>query len=130
MAEVPGGEVLVYEAADGAIRVDVRLEQATVWLTQPQIAEVFGRERSVITKHLRNVFEEGELDRSNVQILHIAGSDKPVAFYNLDVIISVGYRVKSLRGTQFRILATRTPRQHLLRGCTLNERRLREPMSG
>ena len=77
MAEVPGGEVLVYEAADGAIRVDVRLEQATVWLTQPQMAEVFGRERSVITKHLRNVFEEGELDRSNVQILHIAGSDKP-----------------------------------------------------
>ena len=124
MAEVPGGEVLVYEAADGAIRVDVRLEQATVWLTQPQMAEVFGRERSVITKHLRNVFEEGELDRgSNVQILHIAGSDKPVAFYNLDVIISVGYRVKSLRGTQFRIWATRTLREHLVRGYTLNQQR-------
>ncbi|MGH8801141.1 MAG: RhuM family protein [Casimicrobiaceae bacterium] len=118
------GEVVVYEAPDGAIRVDVRLEQATVWLTQQQMAELFGRERSVITKHLRNVFKEGELDLgSNVQNLHIAGSDKPVAFYSLDVIISVGYRVKSLRGTQFRIWATRTLREYLVRGYTLNQQR-------
>lgn len=122
-----GGEVVVYEASDGQIRVDVRLDQDTVWLTQAQMAELFGRERSVITKDLRNVLTEGELEQeSNVQILHIAGSDRPVAFYNLEVIISVGYRVKSLRGTQFRIWATNTLREHLLRGFTFNERRLRE----
>jgi hypothetical protein len=91
------------------------------------MAELFGRERSVITKHLRNVFLEGELvEKSNVQNLHIASSDKPVAYYNLDVIISVGYRVKSKRGPQFRIWATRTLKDHLLRGYTLNEKRLRE----
>lgn len=121
------GEVVVYEAADGAIRVDVRLERETVWLTQQQMAELFGRERSVVTKHVRNVFREGELDEgSNVHFLHVAGSDKPVGFYSLDVIISVGYRIKSHRGTQFRIWATTTLRDHLLRGYTLNERRLRE----
>ena len=75
----PGGEVLVYEAADGSARVDVWLEQETVWLRQEQMSQLFGRERSVITKHLRNIFSEGELNQtSNVQNLHIAGSDKPV----------------------------------------------------
>jgi prophage maintenance system killer protein len=123
----PRGEVVVYEAPDGEVSVDVRLEQETVWLTQAQMAELFGRERSVITKHVRNVFKERELDEdSNVHFLHVAGSDKPVRFYSLDVIVSVGYRVKSLRGTQFRIWATRTLREHLLRGYTLNERRLAE----
>jgi prophage maintenance system killer protein len=126
-AVTPRGEVVVYEAPDGEVRVDVRLERETVWLTQQQMAELFGRERSVVTKHVRNVFKEGELpEESNVHFLHIAGSDKPVGFYSLDVVISVGYRVKSLRGTQFRIWATRTLREHLLRGYTLNERRLRE----
>ena len=95
----PGGEVLVYEVADGSVRVDVRLEQDTVWLTQAQMAELFGRERSVITEHINNVFGESELaKKSNVQNLHIASSDKLVAAYSLDVIISVGYRVKSRRG--------------------------------
>lgn len=126
------GEVVVYEAPDGKVRVDVRLERETVWLTQAQMAELFGRERSVITKHVRNVFKEGELqeEESNVHFLHIAGSDKPVGFYSLDVIISVGYRVNSKRGTQFRIWATTTLREHLLRGYTLNERRLRERERG
>lgn len=124
---LPGGEVALFEAPDGQIRLDVRLEQDTVWLTQNQMAELFGRERSVITKHIGNVFREGELDEeSNVQNLHIAGSDKPVRFFNLDVIISIGYRVNSKRGTQFRIWATRTLRDHLVQGYTLNERRLRE----
>ncbi len=127
MGEVPGGQVIVYEAPDGEVRVDVRLERETVWLTQQQMAELFGRERSVVTKHIRNVFREGELsEEGNVHFLHIAGSDKPVGLYNLDVIISVGYRVKSLRGTQFRIWATNTLREHLLHGYTLNERRLAE----
>ena len=122
-----GGEVVLYKAPDGQIRLDVRLEQDTVWLTQAQIADLFGRERSVISKHVRNVFRDRELDeKSNVQNLHIASSDKPVAYYNLDVIISVGYRVKSQRGTQFRIWATQTLREHLLRGYTTNEKRLRE----
>ncbi len=120
-------EVLIYETESGQARVDVRLDAETVWLTQEQMAALFGRERSVVTKHLRNVFKEGELDeKSNVQNLHIAGSDKPVKFYNLDIIISIGYRVKSLRGTQFRLWATRTLREHLVQGYTLNQSRLAE----
>ncbi len=121
------GEIVMYEAPDGDVRVEVRLERETVWLTQQQLAELFGRERSVISKHLRNLFRDGELDEgSNVQILHIPGSDKPVRFYNLDVIISVGYRVKSLRGTQFRIWATQTLRDHLVSGYTLNRQRFEQ----
>ena len=123
-AQAPGGEVLVYEAPDGAARVDVRLERDTVWLRQEQMSQLFGRERSVITKHIRNVFADGELDeKSNVQNLHIPGSDKPVRFYNLDVIISVGYRVKSAQGTRFRQWATGVLREHLVRGYTLNRQR-------
>ena len=127
MGPINGGEVLVYQAEDGSALVEVRLERDTVWLTQAQMAELFGRERSVITKHVRNVFREGELaEESNVQNLHIAGSDKPVGFYNLNVIISVGYRVKSQRGTQFRIWATRVLRDHLVKGYSINAARLRD----
>ncbi len=127
MTDTPAGEIVVYEAPDGEVRVEVRLDRDTVWLTQDQMARLFGRERSVITKHVRNVFKEGELDeKSNVHFLHIAGSDKPVGFYNLDVIISVGYRVKSERGTQFRIWATRTLREHLVRGYTLSRQRFEQ----
>ena len=91
-------EISIYQTESGTI--EVHLEQDTVWLRQEQMGQLFGRERSVITKHLRNVFADGELDEeSNVQNMHIAGSDKPVKAYNLEVIISVGYRVKSLRGT-------------------------------
>lgn len=128
-----GGEVVLYEAPDGQIRLDVRLEHDTVWLTQAQMAELFGRERSVITKHLRNVYGERELDSegtcakfAQVQTEGPRTVTREVEHYNLDVIISVGYRVKSKRGTQFRIWATRTLKDHLLRGYTLNEKRLRE----
>ena len=94
-------DITIYQTESGT--VEVRLEKDTVWLRQEHMSQLFGRERSVITKHLRNVFAEGELEEeSNVQNLHIAGSDKPVKFYNLDVIISVGYRVKSQQGTRFR----------------------------
>lgn len=121
------GEVVLYRAKDGKTALDVRLAGETVWLTQAQMAKLFGRERSVITKHLGNVFKEGKLDEeSNVQNLHIAGSDKPVRFFNLDVIISVGYRVKSKRGTQFRIWATQTLKEHLTRGYTLNRQRFEQ----
>ena len=120
-------EVQIFVSADGQARLEVALDQDTVWLRQEQMAELFGRDRSVITRHIGNVFKEGELqEKSNVQNLHIAGSDKPVRFYNLDVIISVGYRVKSPRGVQFRQWATRVLRQHLVDGYTLNERRLAE----
>jgi prophage maintenance system killer protein len=125
-----GGEVVLYEAPDGQIRLDVRLEQDTVWLTQAQMAELFGRERSVITKHVGSVFRERELEAKSVcaNFAHTAedGKTYQVDHYNLDVVISVGYRVKSKRGTQFRIWATRTLKDHLLHGYTLNEKRLRE----
>ena len=123
-------DVVIYQAEDGKTRLEVQLVQETVWLNQSQMSELFGRERSVVTKHINNVFREGELDKqSNVQNMHIANSDKPVAFYNLDVIISVGYRVKSQRGTQFRQWATRLLREHLVKGYTLNEQRLGEERS-
>ena len=126
LGQGPGGEVVVYETSDGGVQVEVLVGDDTVWLTQAQIAELFGRDRTVITKHLNNVFKEGELTReSNVQNLHIAsGGDRPTTFYNLDVIISVGYRIKSKRGTQFRIWATNTLRNHLIQGYTLSEKRL------
>jgi DNA ligase (NAD+) len=126
----PGGEIVVYETADGAVHVDVRLARDTVWLTQEQMSQLFGRERSVITKHVRNLFRERELDRNAVcaKFAHTAADGRiyQVDHYNLDVAISVGYRVKSARGTQFRIWATRMLRDHLLRGYTLHEHRLRE----
>ena len=97
----------IYQSEDGKIKTGVRFEDETVWLSQAQMCELFGRYRSVITKHIRNIFEEGELDeKSIVHFLHIANSGKPVKYYNLDVIISVGYQVKSQQGTQFRIWAT------------------------
>ena len=113
-------EIVVYEP-DETIRLDVRLDDDTVWLTQNQMTDLFQRDRTVITRHINNVFSEGELDeRSNVHFLHIPFSDKPVKVYSLNVIISVGYRVKSIRGTQFRIWATNVLREYLLRGYTVN----------
>ena len=103
------------------------MDRETVWLTQKQMALLLDTERSVITKHLRNIIQSGELEeKSNVQKMHIPSSDKPVVFYNLDMIISVGYRVNSKRGTQFRQWATRVLREHLICGYTVNERRLAE----
>ena len=114
-------DLIMYQTEDGVTRIEVRLENETVWLTQAQLAELFQRDRSVITKHIRNIFSEGELDeKSNVQILHIANSDKPVTFYSLDVIISVGYRVKSPRGTQFRIWANKVLKEYLIKGYAVN----------
>ncbi len=123
----PGGEVVLYRSPEGDIQLDVHLDRDTVWLTLAQMSDLFGRHRSVLSRHVRNVFSEKEIPReSNVQKMHIASADRPVVFYSLDAIISVGYRVKSSKGTQFRMWATRTLREHLLRGYTLNEKRLRE----
>lgn len=128
--DTPGGEVLVYEAADGSARVDVRLDRETVWLTQDQMSQLFGRERSVVTKHVRNVFREGELDPDSVcaKFAHTAtdGKTYQVDHYNLDVVISVGYRVKSAQGTRFRQWATMVLRDHLVQGYTFNQTRLAE----
>lgn len=116
------GEIILYQP-DEAVRLEVRLEDETVWLTQPQIAELFQRDRTVITKHINNVFKEKELEeKSNVHFLHIANSDKPVKFFSLDVIISVGYRVKSVRGTQFRQWANKILKEYLLKGYSINQR--------
>ncbi len=118
--------IIIYQAENGQTQIDVRFQDETVWLNQAQMVELFGRERSVITKHIRNVFAERELEeKSNVQNLHIANSDKPVKFYNLDVIISVGYRVKSQQGTQFRIWANNILKQYLIQGYALNEEKLK-----
>ena len=121
------GEVLIYRAKDGQAKLEVNLRDETVWLTQKQIAELFGIERSVITKHLRNIFKTEELEeKSNVQKMHIANSDKPVSFYNLNMILSVGYRANSKRATQFRIWATKTLHDHLIKGYAINENRLQQ----
>ena len=115
-------EIVVYQP-DETVRLDVRLDGDTVWLTQNQMTDLFQRDRTVITRHINNVFSEGELDeKSNVYFLHIPFSDKPVKAYSLNVIISVGYRVKSIRGTQFRIWATNVLREYLLRGYVVNTR--------
>jgi prophage maintenance system killer protein len=126
----PGGEVVLYETPDGQARVDVRLDHETVWLSLNQMADLFARDKSVISKHLRNIFDSGELERGAVVAKNATtatdGKTYQVEYFNLDAILSVGYRVNSKRGTQFRIWATRTLRDHLLRGYTLNELRLRE----
>lgn len=118
---------ILYTTPEGEVKLKVLLENETIWLTQEQMSQLFDRERSVITKHIGNVFNEGELEeKSNVQILHISGSDKPVKFYNLDVIISVGYRVKSQRGTQFRIWATQTLKEYIIKGFVIDDNRLKQ----
>jgi hypothetical protein len=114
--------IVVYQPNE-TLRLDVSVENETVWLTQAQMVKLFERDQSVIARHIRNAFKEGEVSReSNMHFLHNAISDKPVQCYDLDVIISVGYRVKSLRGTQFRRWATQVLKDHLLKGYSVNAR--------
>ena len=116
-------EIILYRPNEAAEHIEVRLENETVWLNQEQISFLFQRDQSVISRHIKNVFREEELEeKSNMQKVHIPNSDKLVAFYNLDVIISVGYRVKSKQGTQFRIWATTILREYLLKGFAINQR--------
>lgn len=124
-------EIIIYQTEDGKTKIQTRLENETVWLNQEQMAVLFQRDRTVITKHIGNIFKEGELEeKSNVQNLHISSSDKPVKFYSLDVIISVGYRVKSHRGTQFRIWATQRLREYIVKGFAMNDELLKEAGGG
>ncbi|HNV97601.1 MAG TPA: virulence protein RhuM/Fic/DOC family protein [bacterium] len=125
--EIKKGEVIIYKSKEGP-KLEVRLEENTVWLTQNQIALLFSTQRPAITKHLNNIFKSGELDKNSVSSIleHTANDGKTykTQFYNLDAIISVGYRVNSNRATQFRIWATKTLKEHLVKGYTLNEKRL------
>jgi hypothetical protein len=130
------GEVLVYQAEDGQVRVDVRLEDETVWLSQEQMGKLFGKSKKTISEHIRNIFNEGELVEQVVvrkfrtTTRHGAIADKTqsrdVQFYNLDVIISVGYRVKSQQGTRFRIWATQRLKEYIVKGFTMDDVRLKE----
>ena len=128
------GEILLYQTEDGTTRLEARMVDETVWLSQGQMAELFQRERSVISKHIRNIFEEGELAAEAVcaKFAHTAadGKNYRVDYYNLDVIISVGYRVKSHRGTQFRIWATQRLRDYIIKGFAMDDERLKQAGGG
>ena len=116
-------EIIVYQPEGGEFHIEVRVENETVWLTQAQMAELFSKSISVISRHIANVFAEHELEeKSNLHFLQVANSDKPVKVFSLDVIISVGYRVKSYQGTQFRRWANKVLKEHLLRGYSVNQR--------
>jgi hypothetical protein len=132
-------EILIYQNSEGNIKIDVRLDDETVWLTQAQMAELFGKARTTITEHIQNVFKEGELDENVVcrnfrqttqhGAIQDKTQDKEVKHYNLDVIISVGYRVKSTQGTQFRIWATQRLKEYIIKGFALNDDRFKSGSS-
>ena len=122
-------EIIIYQTEDGQAQVDVRMENETVWLSANQMAMLFNREESNIRRHVINVFKEGELEKeNNVHFLHVNGVKKPVPFYNLDVIISVGYRVKSQRGVQFRRWANKILKEYLVKGYVVTDRLRRDQL--
>ena len=118
-------EIIMYQTEDGLTKIDVQMSGEAVWLTREQMAELFQRDRSVIGKHIKNIFDEGELQKESVwaKFAHTAEDGKvyQVDYCNLDVIISVGYRVKSLRGTQFRIWANSVLKEYLIKGFAMND---------
>lgn len=124
------GEILIYQNQEGNIKIDLRLEEETVWLSQAQICDLFQKSKATISEHISNVFVEGELEAIStvrkfrtVQKEGTRQVERDIEFYNLDVIISVGYRVKSQQGTQFRIWATQRLREYIVKGFALNEKR-------
>ncbi len=118
-------EIQIYRSENSEIEIKVQFENDTVWLSQEQLVALFERDQSVISRHIRNVFRTGELDeKSNMQKMHIANADRPVTFYNLDVIISVGYRVNSKQGIRFRQWATQRLKEYLVQGFAINKQRL------
>jgi prophage maintenance system killer protein len=133
MNEESRGEIVIYRTKDGKAALDVNLQEETVWLSQVQMSELFEKDRRTISEHINNIFKEKELSKNRTirkfRIVRQEGArtvERDVDFYNLDVIISVGYRVKSQRGTQFRIWATQILKDHILKGYSINEKRLRE----
>ena len=120
-------KIIIYKTSKNEFDLKVRFENETVWLTQAEIGELFGKDRTVITKHIKNIFTDKEINfKSNVQKMHIANSDKPVEFYSLDVILAIGYRTNSARAIHFRIWATSVLKKYLLQGYAINEKRLLE----
>jgi len=124
----PGSEFLLYKTPNGDIKVDVLIQNRTIWMPQKRISELFDVDRTVVTKHIKNIFTTSELEeKSNVQKMHISHSDKPIKYYNLNVIIAVGYRVNSSRATQFRIWATNVLQEYIIKGYTMDVERLKNP---
>ena len=127
-------DILIYQTDDGVTKIETRLQDETVWLTQAQMADLFQKGRVTITEHIGNVFKEGELDENSVsrkfRLTAADGKNYETTFYNLDVIISVGYRVKSHRGTQFRIWATQRLREYIVKGFTMNDELLKQAGGG
>ncbi|MEO5648859.1 MAG: RhuM family protein, partial [Ginsengibacter sp.] len=125
--EIPSSEIIIYQNPDGNIKIDVRLEEETVWLTQDQMSLLFGKAKSTINEHIQNIFKEGELEEAlSLKKFGISEfQQKAPNYYNLDVIISIGYRVKSPQGTQFRIWATQRLKEYIIKGFTLNDDRFK-----
>ncbi len=123
------GEIILYQNKEGSIKIDVRLEEETVWLTQAQMATLFGKDKRTISEHIVNIFQEGELEQNSVvrnfRTTAADGKNYDTNHYNLDVIISVGYRVKSPQGTQFRIWATQRLKEYIIKGFALNDERFK-----
>ncbi|UXN37289.1 virulence protein RhuM/Fic/DOC family protein [Avibacterium paragallinarum] len=120
-------QIEIYQSQDGSTQVEVQFNQDTVWLSQAQMVSLFGRDVSVISRHIRNAIKDGEIsEKSNLQKMQIASSDKPITLYDLDTVISVGYRVKSSEGVSFRRWATQRLKEYLVQGYTLNQKRLTE----
>jgi len=126
-----GSEIILYQTEEGSTKVEVRLEGETVWLSQKQMCDLFEKDKRTVSEHIRNVFKEGELQEDSVvrnfRTTATDGKSYQVVHYNLDVVISVGYRVRSHRGTQFRIWATQRLREYLVKGFTLDDERLKNP---
>ena len=123
--DVQKGEIIIYKTSKNEVEFKVRFKEESVWLRQDEIAKLFGKDRTVITKHINKIFQDKEIDKkSNVQKMHIANSDKPVSFYSLDVILAVGYRTNSSRAIHFRIWATKVLKKYLLKGYAVNQKRL------
>lgn len=120
-------ELVIFSSKDGQVTLRGDFDRETIWATQAEISHIFGVERSVVTKHIRNIFKDNEVaEESNVQKMHIANSDKPVSFYNLDIILAVGYRTNSARAILFRQWATKTLREHITKGFTINPKQIKQ----
>jgi hypothetical protein len=122
MSDKDRAEIIIYQSPDGQTKIDVTMDGETLWLSQARIAKLYGRSVSTVSRHIKNIFDGEELDiKSNLHFMQIANSDKPVAFYSLDVILAVGYRIKSHQGTQFRQWATALLHEYLQKGFTMND---------
>lgn len=125
--ELNKGDVMIYQTSKKEVELKVRFENESVWLSQTQIVVLFNKDQSVISRHIKNIFKDGEInEKSNMQNMHITNSDKPVIFYSLDIILAVGYRTNSKNAIKFRQWATSVLKKYLLQGYAVNEKRLLE----